>query len=536
MTISGAGPGGVPGNTPPPTIREQETTASTVAAKAGMHIVMDTLLIPMLLVDQESRKYSSSSNRPVLAPLSTSRGAASYPAPSDESWKLVYHELTDKLPIAFRALFESAMWLPVDERNPNITKGDGALQTFSKLLTLLRNAATPLNPESLEGLRASDNIFRPYIALNAMVFACEQLLIGAQAYLAMVGANDPHFDIIANALGEFTVITEDITSAAKLLTNSSTENQGKELLASAHDQIVTLSDQFDRVGAGGEFLVLGHTLHAAELATAALLLGNLGTAALLFGLSNATYGLEKGTSFLGLVGPSYSAFTQSISEGISSIYLGDVNAGQEMIFKTLLDTTLLTTLLLASIMYDGNTQKVQKDLTPAEVSEINFSHELTVDFLASSGMLSEIGNLIAKESGASETKQASMAALIETSLMLLLIAPSIKGGDFDSIGPLLNGITDKLTGSLAKGMQGLKGSETISQALKVALQQLEIALNNKDLGALQNALKKSLELTTATTEGFIADLKDLKHTAHTTSDNLDVSANNTATTHITQAA
>jgi len=550
ITGSASGGSGTPGSHIYIGHRELESTASTAAAMASLHIAKDTLTLPLIQVDQDTRKYQSSANRPVLAPLSATRGSApTLTGPADESWKSIYKEMTEKMPKDFRPLFESAMLLPADKRNPNITTLDETMQTAAKLINTLRKAAIPLDPESLAAERAADNIAKPYTALHEMAYTHGELLAGAQAYLGMVGANNPNFDAIANKMGSLALISEDLKTAMQLLTESATEKEGKELLASVNTQIAALSGEFDRSGAGGEFLLLGNTLHATQLATAALLLDNLGASALLIGLSNATYGLDSGTSALGVTGSGFSAVSKSMADGIKSTFLDHANAGQQSLFLSLYNSSLITTLLFGTLMYDANIQNQgQKEITPKEVAEQNFSQELKIDFLTHSGMLSGIGNLIAKESGASESQQTPMAALLETSLMLMLVAPSIKGGDLTSTGPLLNGINDQLESSLAAGIRGKGGhgghgggGETeeeiiLAQELKVAIQQAEIALKNKNSDGLLYSLEKSLEFTGATKDSFIGDVSELKKTAHTTSENLDVSANSAATTNITQAA
>lgn len=538
MTLGGSGVGSSPGGPQQLSYSELEKTATAAMARAAMGIVKDSLTIPLLTVDDATRKYQSSSNRPVLAPLSTTRGAATHLAPSDDEWKLVHQELKELLPKDFRSLFESAMQLPEDQRNRNITLLDGNLQLGAKILTILRNAALPLDPESLAAIRAGDNIARPYIALNALVFISQQLLDGAHAYLEMVGANNPNFDYISGTLAAFSMISEDLTAAIKLMSATATEKEGLELLATVHEQISTLKAQFDLIGARGEFLLLGNTLHAIELATAALLLESPGSSALLIGLSNALYQLEKGG--LGITGNSFAAVSNAVADGLKTIYLKDSDAGKQLLFHTLLQTAILSTVLLGSLMYDSTVQKrSQKEETPELNSEKNFSHSLTINFLTNSGTLSQIGSLIAQESGASETHQASMTSVIAATLTLLLIAPSLRGGDMQTTGQLLDHVSDLLDNPLTQGanaLNGNSGANALSPEFKVHLQQAQIALEQRDTDALQEAIKNLQELTHTSNDEFIRDFQDLKKTAHTTATHIETSSSSAATTGITQAA
>lgn len=539
MSSAGSGVGGAAGGPQQPTIFELETRGGTEVARAAMKIVMDTLELPLLSVDQDTRKYQSSANRPTIPPLYTTRVATSYEPAVDESWHAVYQEFTKLMPQDFRTFFESAMQLNAGQRNRNITILDGVMQNSAKLLIGLRAAAAPLDAESLAAQRANDNVAMPYIALGALASGSGVLVSEGLKYLELVGPNDPNFDKIANALGDLALITEDLKTATHLLADKDTEIEGKNLLASAHDQIATLSTQYDRLG-GGDFLLLGNLLHSAKLASAALLLGHLGAAALVMGMSNATFEIDKSSSALGLVGPGYSAFSHAMADSLQSIFLNKSTAGGELLGNHLIGTTLLTALLWGTLAYDNKgSQSDQVDASPAEIAEMNLAHELTLNFLTDSGILPSIGTTIAKESGADANQQAPMAALLEAGLLLMLVSPSIKGGDLASSGPLLKGISDRLNTTLAAGAGSLEAAANtggVSQNFKVYFQQAAIALENGDEVALMNALGNGIEASGTTTSQFIGDIKDLKKTAHTTAEAVDLSRNAAASTGISQAA
>ncbi len=540
MTTTGSGVGGAMGGPQQPTIFELETKGGTDVARAAMKIVADTIELPLLSVDQDTRKYQSSANRPTIPVLYTTRVAVTYDPVTDDSWQSSYQELIQLMPKDFREFYDSAMQLSVDQRNRNITILDNVLQSSAKLLNAVRRAALPLSPESLAIQRADDNIAQPYIAFNTLTLNSSLLIAKGLEYLEIVGPNNPDFDRIAGALGDFALIAEDLKTAANLLTSPDTEVEGRSLIAEAYDQIAKLSEQFDRVGGDGSFLILGQMMHTAKLCCAALLLKDPGASALLFGISNATYDIDKSGTSLGILGPGYAAFSQALADNLQSLYLKDSSAGDQLLGHGLVETSLLTMLFLGTLAYDGKKPlDAGKESSPSEVSEQNLTHELTLNFLTGSDILSSISNIIAKGSGASSSQQTSLATLLESGLMMMLIAPSIKGGDLATTGPLLKGLSNQLNGNITAATKAISSADSdgsISQNLKVYLQQAEIAIENHDDDGLINAIGNALELTGATISQFVSDIKNLKETAYATSEALNLSRNVTANTGITQAA
>src|SRR5438105_1559919 len=118
----GSGVGGNVGGPIQPSVRELETTAATVAARANLKLAPDTLNLPLLEMDYDARRYQSSSNRPLLAgSLFFERvSSARWDQPStDEGWHSNYDALVLMLPDDLRSAFLADLKLPPGQRNPN---------------------------------------------------------------------------------------------------------------------------------------------------------------------------------------------------------------------------------------------------------------------------------------------------------------------------------------------------------------------------------------------------------------------------------
>lgn len=515
MTMSGSGIGG-PGAPPQLSQRELEATASTDVAKSAMKILSDSLDTSYFVMDKEVCKYLCSSAYPTIAPLMLTRTLNSYSEPNDDAWKPVYQELIGRLPPRFRQQFEDAMKLSPDVRNSNYTVLDGVLKSTASLMASLRSMSAPIEPDSMEAARAVNNVTLPYVALNCLA-ACSQALIqNGESYLKQVGPNNAAFDKIANALSEYKPLSNDLALATHLLSDASTEAEGKKLLSDLHEQLTAFSTRFDSQS-GGDFQLLSQTLHAAILITAALSTSTLGSAALTFGLNNANVALDKTSSPLGINGANFSSFTQAIVDWMTNLIPSTASPGGKELVGKLVENTLLISVLMGTLANDKekNAQQEKSDVEVKDITERNLAYDLKVTFLTESNLISSVVKSVVNESQVNVDTQHQMSILFEAALLMAIALPSLRGGNLETVTPALNSIAPRLREILPNLKEETRAQ--MSPEMQVVLQQVDIALKNDDSDALAQAFENGLELT-GDVYKFTNDVNNLKTTAHNGAD------------------
>lgn len=533
MSSVGSGVGGSIGVPNEKSVTEIDTTAAVNFAKAAMKIVTDTSEVCFFLLESDVRKYQSSANRPVLAPLIEVR-VATTEQPATDKFSSIYNDLLSLLPEDFQDYFKQVQLLPKAKQPRDMQILDHTLQKTAKWLSWLTAASADIPPESLAAARTKENILRPYLALNSVIQDSLVYLSQIRSYLELAGPNSPNFDAIIGYTEAFTPLMEELKVGLGLLQDSSKQIEGRTLLAGAASKLAVLEDQFNRLYSGSELLILGSALHAARVAAEALSMEKAGSAALAIMLANASLGIRQKESRLGIVGSNlnsiYEAFAQGVQQATGN-KLSGASASMLSQFATLAFTSLQ---LFGHLNYDTSTVGAnQKEYFPSAMDEKNFGYGMLLTILTQSNLLPGISNFIMQATEAQGPALSLTSKLLLGGLLLSLISTSVSGQNFSSATPLLQSqqaslketisAAEKLVGN---GLSAGTLSGENAENLNVYLKQASIALDQEDYDAFQSALTSSLLLSGASLEGTIKDFKETKTIANAMAESANVLANN----------
>lgn len=540
MSTAGSGIGGSIGTPTQLSVHELEATASTEIAKAAMKIVSDTSEVCFFLLDPNVRKYQTSANRPVLAPLVNIRVSTPQDQPNTGALDALYAGLVDLLPSDFRQLFQEMQLLPKSQQVKEFIILDQNLRAAAWLLSWLLESALPIAEGSIISSRVSANILAPYLALTAVVQESEQFLSGMQSFLEAIGPNDPNFDPIASYLGAYAPLADDLKTALKWIQEPSSEKNGRALLQETSDKLAALGEQFDRLYSGGDLLMIGYTLHSSKTAARALSFEQPGSAALYLALSIASSGIRKDQSSLGFLGAHISAVYEQLTHGLTQIS-GSPSAAKNELFSHLTTLVLVATAMAGSLQYEATLPG--KDASAPVLADRNFSYGLMTQMLVGSGFLSAISGILLQASEIKGEAAAVIKPVLTAALLLSLISASSKGQDLAASGPLLGVHIEALKQEISKAAEGVekalgegKLSGEVAQNLDVSLKQAKIALEGEDIDGLLAALAAAAELTGATGAGLVGDLNEVKSTASILQSGLRNAGNNQLGTEIHVAA
>lgn len=444
----------------------------------------DTLDIPFFLMNQDVRKYQASSNRPTLAPLIQVRVASSYTSLVDENWKATYEAFIKLMADDFRQYFEFSMQQPIEMRSSGVIILDNLLQLTSKMLLNLASAAIPLDEESSIAAYAKENASRPYIAFNALASQMTSLISEGKSFLEILGPNHPQFDSLVGTLNQFHEINSEIKSLLSILIEQKQSLDSAAQLSAISDRIKELRLQFDNRYTGTDFLILRSTLHAAELAAAALTLETPGTASLLFSLAIANKAIDKSESALGIVGNSLSRTIGTFSEALTAAMLSNSLPGSKLLTEELIHGLSLGAIIAGALLYDHDFGlSPSKELTTEDKSNKNAAFSLALDMLRESGALSTISKAIADIAKARDSDREIMAEIIKTATLSLFILSSNRQHDLTIASTLLDSQSEELakgikttTDFLNSQIQSGKISGEAAEQFYVYLLQAQIAL------------------------------------------------------------
>lgn len=532
MSTSGSGVGGSLGSPTTLSYRELETTASVGVSKMAMKIVADTVDITFFLLDENLRKYETSSSRQSLGPMTSTRVAGRSESPPDQSWRAVYEQLTKQLPVDVSTLLSLSLQMPLRDRGAHLIVLDNVLRNTAKTLILLGMAATPLNLESSAALLAATNIASPYVAIGSFLRSNRELLGGALALLESLGPNSRNYDTIVSYMTEYNSLSTALESAVVRLQDPKTSKEALVDIVATGAKIANLSDRYDRLYGADEMLLLGATLHAAKLATAALALENPGCAPLLISLSIATLALNDKESAISAIGGSLVGVNSHLASALSTAFLPQEALGSTLLLSQLLNATLMGAVIFGSLSSaQGFGLPALNPLQPEIAAEKNFAYGLVLSLLTESQALKTMGEKIADAVAVPEGMHHKMGDLFATTTLVFLIAAAADRNDPESIIPLIASQHDQLSKGVDSAalllndlLQEGKASGSEAEHLSVFLQQASIALHQDDSHAFLEAGNNILALTGSSSHEFLADLGKLSDFAISLQSLLTVSA------------
>jgi len=497
-----------------PSYHQMETTAGADSVKSMLKIAQDTIDIPFFLLTQDVRKYQSSANRPVLAPLMAARSAASFETGSDKNVKIKYDELVSALPKDFQVLFQRQMLLGLSQRSENFQALDNALQNTAKILVSMQVAALPLSEDGLDANRAEANLAMPFIALGALIPQSQSLLSNAISLTQELGSKTPNLDQWTASLTEYNSIAADLKNAVFLLANPEKKQEAMDLLATTGQKIQQLTGDIERYARGKDLNFLLSTLKSASVVTDALTCKSPGASSLLLTLHIALLGAGDENSGLSLMGKNLSNTTSTLSSALSSAFIDKGSRGGKALLSHLVNLLFLGTAAMTGRI--SSSENETQEISPEKRHAENFSNSLTFFMLSESNILSSVANSISTASQANENTKSTLGQTLKFSQILSLTLSSLVGNDLSSATPLLksqiSGLKEALT-DIAKflSQEALNNpsNETVKK-LNIYLQQANIALGNQDYEGFLKAFNNSLELSGSESRDVVKDIKTLK--------------------------
>lgn len=285
----------------------------------------------------------------------------------------------------------------------------------------------------------------------------------------------------------------------------------KKTLIKQTNLAAALREHMDRKSRGGELQILKHMLKSMEISTAALSLPKLGSAPLFLGLSCAMTGIHSGDSAAGIVGPNLAGLIESLTQGVVTAVMPNAGLAERRLLNMVCTLAYSSLICLALNAAAKGIGRLPTNLEAADVKLVNFfTFELAMRLLNSTSALKDSFAVCLEACGASKKAQAIGATLLaQTGMVLAILAGSGKGG-MNSAGYIVEeekGYLKRGANAAMAAIAGLEGMGSINPALSIAISQLKIALNESSQEDVMQALNSLLEISGASLEGLMADIK-----------------------------
>lgn len=366
MTLSGSGVDKNFGGPPTPTQRELETTAWAEINKAATGIVRDT--IAQIFTDLNPRYtfgylggfgYRSASSRPLLDHnLETVRlTQAVVAAAVSIAWQAIYDDLVLQLPADLQQRFTVQMGFPPEERNFIFVVLDNILMMTAKTLSDLEGLSRPVDAGSLQAARTVYNLLLPFAVLNNALLIGSELGENIQNIVEELGPNYPDFDAFTNVLtqmhGTLGIFNKIIQNLNNIQPGDNLSDEDRARAAQAAEQFTQMADQLQVASQNGQFQLLDSSLRALAAIASALSLPYTGSATLYMGLNTATLGIDTSQSATGFIGPSFSTAIDTLTDGITSNAMPNVNAAGQNFIQMLVTIGFIAAIGMASQAADN---------------------------------------------------------------------------------------------------------------------------------------------------------------------------------------
>jgi len=515
MPGGGASIGGDYGRQNEVTARDVEMTAWTDVNKALLAIVQDTLEVVVTQLGGNIWKYDTLASNPTLHPLRNLRMSKERDLPPDESWKPLYDGLVSQLPIDIQNVLAQLQQVPIRERNVTLVALDNLLSGIAKVLARVKFIGIPVDLDSVAGAHRLQNLKLPLLMLSIGRLSTNAMLEGALAFLKQVGPNHPNFDQINNVRQNLEWANNELKDIQNELVNGNTDILQGDRIMNLAEALAGVQNFINGNNMGVDLSLLNTVLNVMTLTVAALSLGSEGSPSLLIALYVATIGLSTNENTLGLVGPSLSKLTETVSSALLGISGNGDNPGAQQLFPALVTTALLVGIVLSQIGSEHGIGMYANDDPAVRQDGENFSFELALHFAAGMNVIKETFQHIARASGAGENIQEMIAEILAMIAMLMMILAAMLSGNQDS-NALVNSLSSyledgitKIEDYLSQGIAEGTFDTEVAQEIGAFLQQAKMALQEGNAEGFWDACSSMLELMGISLESLGNDLAEI---------------------------
>lgn len=526
---TGSGIGG--GNTSPvPLQRDLETTAWTEHNKAALGITADSLDQSFTQMNPKYTSgyyggYKSREGQPLLDhPLESGRISQGFDAVSDDSWKETYDALLNQLPEELQQEFIAEGRKNFDDRKGSFAALDNLLILTAKILTNTSTLAGIDKLGPIEQERALITQMLPFTALREVAEQGANITEKALAFVILKGPNDYFFDTFTNLLTQMDNGVKDLQQLANEIKQEGISDQIIQRTARLASNLNGINASFEITNLGGSLQILHSTMHAMTAVADSLSLFKTGSGSLFLGLTLSSIGLKTADSEAGIIGNSLGKVFETLANGLmTSLIPNATTAGSRLLEMSL--TTGFTSLigLAALAINPGFGVFPGKDPITVKSSRF-FAFELALLLLNSSGILKSLITPSLQASGASDKTITTANDILSQFANLLLISAGTRDGRqnpaylCESTHKYLEkGISasqDVINGTginqeiLDQEFQNREDAATKQKtdAANVALQQAQIALNEKNYEGFIDSFVNMLEELGTTSENFFKDI------------------------------
>lgn len=531
MSTMSSGPGiGGANISPVPLQRDLETTAWTEYNKAALGITADSLEKSFTQMNPRYTSgyyggYKSSEDQPLLDhPLESGRISQGFDAGSDDSWKETYDALFNQLPEGLQQNLMTEGKKNFDDRKGSFAALDNLLVLTAKILTSTNKLAGIEEMGPLQYERALMTQVLPFTALREVAGQGANITEKALAFIILQGPNNYFFDTFTNLLTQMGNGVKDLQQLANEIKQEGISDQITQRATRLASHLTKINESFEIANLGGSLQILLSTMHAMTAVASSLSLFTTGAGSLFLGLTIASIGIKTDDSQTGILGNSLGHVFETLSNGlISSLIPNATAAGSRLLEMSL--TTGFTALigLAALVITPGIGVFPGKDLITVKSSRF-FAFELALLLLNSSGVLRGLITPFLQASGANDKSINTANHILSQLANLLLISAGTRDGRqnpaylCESISKYLEkGISASHDAINATGInQEILGEEILDQnegaskqkidATNVALQQAQIALNEKNYEGFIDSFVNMLEDLGTTSEDFFKDI------------------------------
>lgn len=275
--------------------------------------------------------------------------------------------------------------------------------------------------------------------------------------------------------------------------------------------------KMERRSSGDELQVLNQLLQAMQTVAAALSLPSGGSAPLFLGLSIASNGIFTADSSVGIIGPSIARLVQALSDGFVAELMPKADLERRRFLTLSILACYVLMACLASRTADQGLGQFSEELDAADLKSARvFAFELALLLINSSGAMEEAFKVIIAACGGEERAQkvgAPLLAQIGNLLMIFVGTQDSRRKPADIIGEQEKYVQRGATAAAEAMAQAGDHESPAVAAASVALNQLQIALDEKNYEGCIETLNALLENLGTSSEALYADIKQLRKTA-----------------------
>ncbi|MBA3957378.1 MAG: hypothetical protein H0X51_03140 [Parachlamydiaceae bacterium] len=397
-------------------------------------------------------KYQGDATKPALFYHRIAAPAKAY-ADRNEASLTEYKALLEYLPEDIKLRYIEESKLPLAQRSEEYGQLDALLGLVADFMVWAKAGSQrtgELSPTSATNLSLSG------VMLQNVLMMGKGMTASIRNALDNMGHNDPNFDILS-------LYASRLSASLELLESS----KGQDLASLVKD-LQSWSGQLQNLNMGSELQAIRGLMEITALIAAATVL-ETGAAPLLIGIGIASIGISTADGQMGILSPGLAALAKAFADGLSSTLMPLGNASSAVFMPMLAAMLFISTISATTI----------------GLSESNpLLFDLVVQFAVSTGLLTGLGNALAKAGGADESTSAAASnafSLVTALTMLQTIYHTDKKKALETaevIKSLLSGWLDNLEEIAASILQDLNSSSPLAHSLSTWIQEAKLALND----------------------------------------------------------